>query len=1159
MTDEQVQGSQRDTTIEELKQQRGSSKGKLECRLGIVESHYKQASYYQSQIERLSPRDNGRAEIEELYVSIKTKILTQIGQGRRPSIADQSFVLPHVPSNRLPSLKLPKFDGKYLEYKNFINMFNNLVHNDPNISTSEKFNHLLSCLSGEALATIKAFQVTDENYSSALKRLKERYDNDTLIFLENVTSMFELPKSNKPVPKQLRNIVDTISALYSSLKSLGSFEQICDAFIIHLAMSKVDSETKQRWDEYIDYSKLPSWTECCSMLDKRCQQLDAQCRRSSKQHNPTITTNYSHSNNQKQHSFVTKNVAQDFVCSHCSKSGHMISTCQRFIVLTPNQRIEQAKQQKLCLNCLSKGHGYIQCPSKYSCRFCKQRHHSLLHKQSEPTCLREEEEPSSSSAATHSTFQNKPSPQVSAVILATALVLVRDSEGKYQLGRALLDSCSQVNFISETLCKSLNLKKCTNSTDVSGVGSSKLRVTHKTQTTIRSRLNNFNMSLEFLVSRNITGYHPDENLSVNDFNLPSNIELADPEFHRRRGIDILLGAESFFSLLSVGQIKLGENLPTLQKTLLGWIVSGKYTSQTAISSQRSTYSIVQHKDIFQEINKNIEMLWKIDVVESKCQNMSREQKVCEDHFVKNVSVQSDGRLMVRLPFKGDPNVLGDSGDIALCRFFSIERKLNKNPELKEDYSQFLKEYEELGHMSQVDDTNISVPNYYIPHHCVLRPSSVSTKLRVVFDASCRTSSQTSLNEIMMVGPTIQNNLLITLLRFRCHRYGMTADIVKMYRQVLVHPEDRQLQLILWRDDSTKPIKTFALNTVTYGTASAPYLAIRSLHYAAERFPNPYEVGKGIIMNDFYVDDMVTGADDLVSLKRIKNEVTEILSYSKFSLSKWHSNYPGYVSSEDEVKEMKLNDDVTSTLDELTHSLHRIVWCIQQHYFSEEFLEISKHGFVSGQLSSLAPFIEDVSGVQLIRVGGRLLNAELTPEMKFPLLLPKPDPFVKIMVIYIHRSNYHAGPRALVSLVQQQFWIVNCRSSARKVVHQCIHCTRYKPKLLTQVMGNLPKDRVTGFRPFDVVGVDFAGPIPTWHTEYLAQSQNRYRWKNPQQNLQVNDMVLIHEDNVPPMKWAIGRVTKLIPGADGFVRVAEVKTSQTTLKRPVAKLAVLPKE
>lgn len=56
---------------------------------------------------------------------------------------------------------------------------------------------------------------------------------------------------------------------------------------------------------------------------------------------------------------------------------------------------------------------------------------------------------------------------------------------------------------------------------------------------------------------------------------------------------------------------------------------------------------------------------------------------------------------------------------------------------------------------------------------------------------------------MMVGPTIQNDLLITLLRFRCHLYGMTADVVKMYRQVMEHQDDRHLQLILWRDDQSK--------------------------------------------------------------------------------------------------------------------------------------------------------------------------------------------------------------------------------------------------------------------------------------------------------------------------------------------------------------------
>lgn len=137
------------------------------------------------------------------------------------------------------------------------------------------------------------------------------------------------------------------------------------------------------------------------------------------------------------------------------------------------------------------------------------------------------------------------------------------------------------------------------------------------------------------------------------------------------------------------------------------------------------------------------------------------------------------------------------------------------------------------------------------------------------------------------------------------------------------------------------------------------------------------------------------------------------------------------------------------------------------------------GSVQGHLSSLALFIEEVSGVQLIRVGGRLLNSDLPTQMKHPILLPKSDPFVKVMVIYNHRTNYHAGPRALVALIQQQFWIVNCRSLCRQVVHQCIHCTRYKPKLLTQVMGDLPKDRVSGSRAFQIVGVDFAGPISTY--------------------------------------------------------------------------------
>ena len=131
-----------------------------------------------------------------------------------------------------------------------------------------------------------------------------------------------------------------------------------------------------------------------------------------------------------------------------------------------------------------------------------------------------------------------------------------------------------------------------------------------------------------------------------------------------------------------------------------------------------------------------------------------------------------------------------------------------------DYKKFMAEYEMHGHMSKLEHSLVPKPNFYIPHHCVLKPSSETTKLRVVFDGSCKTSSQESLNDIRFVGPSIQNDLLITLLRFICPRYGLTADAVKMYCQV--HPDDRHLQLMFWRNDKSKPVCTYTLNTVTYG-------------------------------------------------------------------------------------------------------------------------------------------------------------------------------------------------------------------------------------------------------------------------------------------------------------------------------------------------------
>lgn len=130
----------------------------------------------------------------------------------------------------------------------------------------------------------------------------------------------------------------------------------------------------------------------------------------------------------------------------------------------------------------------------------------------------------------------------------------------------------------------------------------------------------------------------------------------------------------------------------------------------------------------------------------------------------------------------------------------------------------------------------------------------------MFNGSAATSSGMSLNDVMMTGPSLQQDISNILLRFRCHRYVLTADIKKMFRQIEVHEEDRQLQLILWRFSPEERVSTFRLNTVTYGTCSAPFLAARCLKQLAMDFELEYPETSRVVQMDFYMDDVLTGHD-----------------------------------------------------------------------------------------------------------------------------------------------------------------------------------------------------------------------------------------------------------------------------------------------------------
>lgn len=185
------------------------------------------------------------------------------------------------------------------------------------------------------------------------------------------------------------------------------------------------------------------------------------------------------------------------------------------------------------------------------------------------------------------------------------------------------------------------------------------------------------------------------------------------------------------------------------------------------------------------------------------------------------------------------------------------------------------------------------------------------------------------------------------------------------------------------------------------------------------------------------------------------------------------------------RNLKPADAAHITVAELDCVFWRIIGHIQNANFKEDIVALSKGKFVHPSLQKLTPFLQEMklkngSAITLLRVGGRLAKAPIPYDARFPVLVPKNHPFILSYIEYLHRLHLHAGPKVLLGIIRQKIWLINAREVVRKVVRNCIHCFHYKPKLMNQIMGNLPADRLRVNRPFLVAGVDFCGPFPATH-------------------------------------------------------------------------------
>lgn len=354
----------------------------------------------------------------------------------------------------------------------------------------------------------------------------------------------------------------------------------------------------------------------------------------------------------------------------------------------------------------------------------------------------------------------------------------------------------------------------------------------------------------------------------------------------QRKIDLLIGADLYAQLLEGPIIKGDERTPTAQLTTLGWIISGPSNDK---NNDDRREMLTLNCSIDQNLQTLLEKFWSQEEVHPPQKNsLPTIDQQCEGHFGQTHSRDNEGRYTVKLPFKTSVDDLSDSQPSAHRMLSHLQRKFELSPSFLAAYSKFLTEYELLKHMVQVpDETHEPDHAFYLPHHGVVRETSTSTKLRVVFNGSCKVSTGKSLNELLHTGQKLQKDIFDVLLWVRQFKYLFNADIEKMYRQINVHPNDWKFQRILWKQN--EKIVKYELTTVTYGLACAPYLALRCVAQLIQDEGEKYPLAIDTMTHGRYVDDIFGGADTVEQAQEKARQVLDLCMAGGFPLRKWNSN------------------------------------------------------------------------------------------------------------------------------------------------------------------------------------------------------------------------------------------------------------------------------
>ncbi|XP_026735912.1 uncharacterized protein LOC113499598 [Trichoplusia ni] len=800
-------------------------------------------------------------------------------------------------------IELPYFNGACEEWLAFRRTYEDTA---ASFSAAQNLARLRRAIQGKAKETVQSLLFTAEKPHEVIKGLESRFGRPGALALAELEKLKNLSKVSES-PGEICVFASRVKNAIETIKALKKPQYLSSPETLKAIVDKMPPTMKFRWFAYHRGRRDEDIQELLLIEDF----LDIEADMCGDFAPPEVPSDKK-SSRRPVHTVQEESQDKKFKksCPVCEEE-HFATECKKFKEASIDKKWDIIKKAKICFKCLRFKHLRSNCKAPV-CRKCRRWHHTILHSD-KPEVQKSSKEgaPEEKVASVHN---NKDEDRAYLKIVPVQLY---GPKGQVRV-LALLDEGSSVTLLDASIAEKIGATGSREALTIETVGGKVIRKDSSQKINLKikgvHRRDKKTITVRTIDDLKLSEQRVNRSTVKNCLHLKA-IErqlLYDAERPK-----LLIGQDNW-GLIVTRRLKKGKPTePVASLTHLGWVLHGCETGSNAVVNFTHYGRATSEGEDIEEVVREHFQLESLGI-QNRLPSNDSDRRALET-LEKTTKRLPSGQFEAGLLWKKEGETLPNNYNQAFRRLVNIEKKLDREEDVKEYYEKQIQTLIENGYAEKAPVTTTKGKTFYLPHFAVIHP--VKRKPRIVFDAAAKYEGR-SLNDALLAGPDLLQSLFGVLLRFREGPVAVMADIQDMFLRVKVKEDDRDCLRFLWRGSrrTGKP-EEYRMSSIIFGAASSPATAIYVMNKNAEDFKITHPEAVKAIRRNHYMDDYLQSFSSTAEAKKISRKVKEIHSKASFHLKGWASNDSRVLS---EVEDTTKEDSLQLTKEEKTLGLRWLV-------------------------------------------------------------------------------------------------------------------------------------------------------------------------------------------------------------------------------------------